>query len=128
MERDQLSGEGDILVPTGRVPQAGLEYLRSLRDVKYHEALFELIAKQYEFARLDEAREASLIQVLDRAVPPDKKSRPRRALIVVLTGVVLGLLSALWAFLRYGSELDGALRDRRERIEVLKSYLFGRPT
>lgn len=126
MERAQLAGDGDILVPADQVPQAGLEYLRSLREVKYQEALFELVAKQYEFARLDESREASLIQVLDRAIAPDSKSGPKRGLIVVLTGVVLGLLCAFWAFLRHGRELDGTLVQRRERMGLLKAHMFGK--
>jgi uncharacterized protein involved in exopolysaccharide biosynthesis len=74
---------GDIEVPAGRVPEEALEYERKLRDVKFHEAFFELLAKQYEAARIDEAKSAPVIQVVDRAIPPDKKSGPWRALIVL---------------------------------------------
>jgi uncharacterized protein involved in exopolysaccharide biosynthesis len=74
---------GDIEVPAGRVPAQALEYERKLRDVKYHEAFFELLSKQYEAARIDEAKSAPIIQVVDRAFPPDKKSGPPRTLIVL---------------------------------------------
>ncbi len=74
---------GDIEVPAGRVPAQALEYERKLRDVKFHEALFELLSKQFEAARIDEAKSAPLIQVVDRAIPPDKKSGPPRTLIVL---------------------------------------------
>ncbi len=87
-----LDADG-IQVPTGNVPEAGLQYLRKLREVKYAETLFELLAKQYEAARLDEARTAAVIQVLDPAIEPDRKSSPPRILIVVL-GSLLGFLSA----------------------------------
>jgi len=97
LEQSQPSKHGDILVSAGSVPEAGLEYVRRLRDVKYHETLFELLAKQLEVARLDEAREGTILQVVDRAVPPDRKSRPRRALIVILTTVMAGLLALLGA-------------------------------
>ncbi len=70
---------GDPMIPTSQVPNAGLEYLRSLRDLKYNEALFELISKQYEAARLDEAKEAPIMQVVDTAVPSERKSWPPRA-------------------------------------------------
>jgi tyrosine-protein kinase Etk/Wzc len=73
---------GRAEVPVGELPQAGLEYVRRLREVKYHEALFEGLSKQYEAARLDEAKAAPLIQVIDRAVTPEKKSWPPRAWIV----------------------------------------------
>jgi uncharacterized protein involved in exopolysaccharide biosynthesis len=75
------------------VPEAGLQYVRKLRDLKYAETIFELLAKQYEAARLDEARTAAVIQVLDPAVEPDRKSWPPRALIISLA-VLLGFLAS----------------------------------
>lgn len=74
---------GDVVVPAGRVPGEALEYERKLRDVKFHEAFFELLTKQYEAARIDEAKSAPLIQVVDRSIPPDKKSGPPRTLVVL---------------------------------------------
>jgi uncharacterized protein involved in exopolysaccharide biosynthesis len=72
-----------IGIPAGQLPAVGLEYARKLREVKYHETLFELLAKQYEAARIDEAKAAPVIQVVDRAIPPDKKSGPHRSWILV---------------------------------------------
>ena len=92
------AGMGDFLVSASKVPGVGLEYVRKLRDVKYHEALFELLAKQFELAKIDEAHDAAVIQVLDRAVATDKKSRPRRALIVLLAAAAAGFLGLLAAF------------------------------
>ncbi len=76
---------------TAQVPGLELEYIRRARDVKYHESLFEIIAKQYEAARLDEAKDAPL-QILDQPSVPDTKSGPPRTIIVAL-GLILGLLS-----------------------------------
>jgi uncharacterized protein involved in exopolysaccharide biosynthesis len=83
----------DPLMPSGRVPEMGTEYLRKLRQLKYNETLFELLSKQYELAKLDEARDAVVIQVIDRAVPPERKSGPHRALIVLLGTVIMLILS-----------------------------------
>ncbi len=83
---------------TAQVPELQLEYIRKFRDVKYHEALFDIIAKQYEAARLDEAHDSPL-QVLDRAVVPDTKSGPHRSIILALglvLGVILGVLRVLY--------------------------------
>jgi uncharacterized protein involved in exopolysaccharide biosynthesis len=92
-------GEGfDPIMPSGRVPAMGTEYLRKLRQLKYNETLYELLSKQYELAKLDEARDAVVIQVIDRAVPPERKSRPQTALIVLLAtgaGFVLAVFVAL---------------------------------
>jgi capsule polysaccharide export protein KpsE/RkpR len=91
---------GNALPATARVPALALEYIRKQREVKYREILFELIAKQYETARLDESREAPLLQIVDRAVIPDKKSGPPRTLILI-GSCLLGVLGGVsWVILR----------------------------
>jgi len=55
------------------------DYIARYREYKYQETLFELYARQFELARADESREGGLIQVVDAATPPDKKSKPKRA-------------------------------------------------
>lgn len=93
-------GQGsDPLMPSGRIPEMGTEYLRKLRQLKYNETLYELLAKQYELAKLEEARNAIVIQVIDRAVPPERKYRPRRALIVSMATVTGFILAVLMVFL-----------------------------
>ena len=87
-------------LPTSKVPELQLDYVRKEREVKYHELLFEMLAKQYEVARLDEARNAPLVQVLDPASYPDSKSSPPRKLIVV-GGFILGcMIGAAWVLVR----------------------------
>ena len=89
-------GEGfDPLMSSGRVPAMGTEYLRKLRQLKYNETLYELLAKQYELAKLDEAKDSVVIQVIDRAVPPERKSRPKRGAIIVVS-TILGFLFTAW--------------------------------
>jgi uncharacterized protein involved in exopolysaccharide biosynthesis len=80
-------------IPTSKVPQLQLEYVRKEREVKYHEALFEMLSRQYEAARLDEARDAPVLQVLDPASYPDTKSSPKRSYIM-LGGLLLGFVSS----------------------------------
>jgi tyrosine-protein kinase Etk/Wzc len=87
-------GSGDVQVATGRMAEAGLEYVRKLRDFKYHEAVFELLAKQAEAARLDEAKAGTVIQVLDPAVEPDKRSSPNRTAIIAI-GILVGLIAGV---------------------------------
>jgi uncharacterized protein involved in exopolysaccharide biosynthesis len=70
----------------------GSDYITKFRDFKYQETLFDLFARQYELARVDESREGTLIQVVDVAKPPEWKSRPKRALISVATLLLTALL------------------------------------
>jgi len=93
-------GEGDSdtsLVPNGKVPEAGIEYVRKLRDVKYYETIFDILARQFEMAKLDEAKQGALIQVVDTAIPPDRASFPRLGLFGLfglVGGLILGILAA----------------------------------
>jgi tyrosine-protein kinase Etk/Wzc len=87
-------------IPTSKVPELQLEYVRKEREVKYHEALFDMLSRQYEAARLDEARDSPLLQVLDAATYPDTKSWPKR-LYFLLGGLVLGFVgSSIWVIAR----------------------------
>jgi uncharacterized protein involved in exopolysaccharide biosynthesis len=87
---------GNVLMPTSQVPAASLEYIRGMRDVRYHETLFELMARQYEMARVDEAKEGQLIQVVDPALVPDMKSWPPRTLLVLLAFILGALVACFW--------------------------------
>jgi len=87
-----------VIVPKGRVPEASLEYDRKLRVVKYNETIFDILTQQYEAAKLDEAKQGALIQVVDSAIPPDRKSSPRLSLNVIGSTAVGFLLGILVAF------------------------------
>jgi len=120
-EADSDSG---LLVSKGRIPEAGMEYIRKLREVKYHETVTQLLARQFEMAQLDEAREGAVIQVADRATAPDKKSSPHRVILVTVAALVAFLLASTWCFV-----VDGVQRQMqqdpagRERIEALRAAL-----
>jgi uncharacterized protein involved in exopolysaccharide biosynthesis len=111
------------MIPKGLVPKAGMEYVRRLRDVKYYETIFEILARQFEVAKLDEAKEGAVIQVVDAAVPPDRRSFPQRALIVIgaaLAGIFLGVLTvvleASWQRLRSDPESSAKINQLRWNI------------
>jgi tyrosine-protein kinase Etk/Wzc len=123
LEKARISGDGDILLPTGKVPEAGLEYLRKFRDVKYNETIFELLAKQFEMAKIDEAKDAGVVQVVDKAIAPDRKSKPKRAIIVVISTLVGSFLAVLWAFVRESKERASQNPFFAERWSLLRRYL-----
>ena len=101
-----------------------MEYIRRLRDVKYNETIFEILARQFEIAKLDEAKQGALIQIVDPAIPPDKRSFPKRGLIVIgstALGLFFGILLAL---VQVGL---GCMKDdpnAAEKIAMLKRALY----
>ncbi len=122
------TGNGNLEVPTRQLPQAELEYLRRSRDLKYHEALYEFLSKQLEAARLDEAKEAVMIQVVDKAIPPERKSGPPRLLIVLGTAVVTFLLSCFVALLAEAWNRRQQDPNIRAKVAALKrTFRFPSP-
>jgi uncharacterized protein involved in exopolysaccharide biosynthesis len=110
------SSSGDFLMPKGSVPEAGRDYVRKLRDVKYNEAVFELLAKQLEIAKIDEARQGSVLQVVDKAIAPDKKSSPMRLLIVACCAGAGFVLAMFWVL--FSEALHLARKDSRQREQL----------
>lgn len=102
------SGGGDSIIPaTGNVPGIGIEYVRKLRELKTQEVIYEQLSKQYELAKINENKESSSVQVIDEAVPPINKSKPKRKQIVVLSTIVAFIVSIVVVFVQeYHSKLS----------------------
>lgn len=127
--QDQLAkltkGSGnveDLDIPSKRIPEAGLEYVRRYRDTKYYEAIYELIAKQYEAARLDEAREGAVVQVVDPGTVPDLKSSPERTLIVVIVFFSSLLVACGITIIRTSFERAAHDPEQQERVRLIRRY------
>ena len=107
--------EGNLEVPTRRVASASVEYLRVARDLRYHESLYDFLAHQLEAARIDEAKNAVVVQVVDKGVPPEKKSSPRRLLIVAITAVAAFLLVTFAILVR-----EAIRRKKQDPVEAAR--------
>jgi len=107
----------------GKLPAAGLEYIRKLREFKYRETLFEILARQYEAAKMDESKNASVVQVLDPAVEAEKPSSPVRPAFAAGGALVALLFAVVIVFVEV--TLQGWRRDprRRSKMQLLGMYL-----
>jgi uncharacterized protein involved in exopolysaccharide biosynthesis len=94
MDVDSDRSAGDLVAPPGKLTQGGLDYARALREVKYRETIQDLLTRQYEGARIDEARQGSQVQIIDSATIPDRPSSHYR-LWIALGALVLALPLAL---------------------------------
>jgi uncharacterized protein involved in exopolysaccharide biosynthesis len=105
---------GDRLRPAiTSVPTLALEYGRLARDLKVQETLYALLISQYEQAKLTEARDTPTVQVLDPAIPAERKSRPKILLNVLIAGILSLFVGLFWAFVR------GAMDRRKAEFSPL---------
>lgn len=105
MDANGQSAETPALdISVAKLPEAAIEYIRARRELKLQETLLESMIRQYELAKLDEAKEGQVLQQIDRAVPPDFRSFPPR-MLTVIGGLLAGLLiGSAWIIVRrYGA-------------------------
>jgi tyrosine-protein kinase Etk/Wzc len=108
------------------IPSAGLDYLSAQHEMLYRQTLFDLLIKQFDAARLDEAKDAAIIQVVEPAIPPDRKSAPKRSAIIMLftaAGVFMGCILALISWWRELLQLDP---EAARQFQDLRSALTGK--
>ena len=87
------------IITTSKVPEAGLEYARRLRDLKYAETISQLLAQQYQLAKVSESQNAPILQVLDIAIAPEQRTSPKRKQMVLMAIAASGVAMCLLVFL-----------------------------
>ncbi len=92
------------------------DYVSRYREFKYQETMFELFAKQFELAKVDESREGAVIQVLDVAQPPERKAKPKKALIAIIAALASGFAISLFVFVR--SAFNNAAKDESTKLKI----------
>jgi tyrosine-protein kinase Etk/Wzc len=96
--------------------QGSSDYVSRYREFKYQETLFELFAKQFELAKVDESREGAVIQVLDIAQPPERKAKPKKVIIAFIATLASGFVLLLFVFVR--SALKNATQDKATKLKI----------
>jgi len=124
LERSQQSVQpGGLQIPAGQLPEAALQYERQARELKYHETLFDLLTRQSEAAKLDEAKSVPILQIVDRPVPPDKKSGPSRKLLVLGFAVFGFLLAATWGLVELFLDRLRRVPEQAQKLDEIRSAL-----
>ena len=92
------------------------DYVSRYREFKYQETMFELFAKQFELAKVDESREGAVIQVLDVAQSPERKAKPKKALISISATLVSGFALIVFVFVR--NVFKNAAQDESTKLKI----------
>ncbi len=115
-------GEDDFLLPFSQVPSFALELARLARDLKVEEEIFEFLTQQYEQAKIQEKRDTPTVQVLDEAIPPTQKSKPKRTVLVGLAGLLSLFVGVFLAFgLEYMERVSSS--EESQKISRISSLL-----
>ena len=122
VQESQNPKTSDAMITTSKMPTLGLEYLRFYREAKFQEQLYQLYNKLVELAHLDEVKGAAVVNVVDRALPPEKRSNQR-----LMPAAMAGLSTFLvMVFLTFVMEYWQGVRLREEtanRLKLLDAYL-----
>lgn len=125
LERTNPNAQASSVIPsTSQLPEAGLEFLRRTRDLKYAETIHQLLAQQYQMAKVDEAQNAPILQVLDAAIPPQQRSSPKRTQMVLMAMVAAGFLMCLVAFMLEAKRQAETDPEQLEKMADLKESLW----
>ena len=119
-QKEESKEEKILDVPFSQVPTLSMELARLVREVRIQSAVFELLTNQYEQYKIQETRDTPTIQVLDKAIPPERRSKPRRAVLVGLAGILSLLTSVVFVFgLEYFKKSKQRNPEEFERIQAL---------
>ena len=83
--------------------------------------MFELFAKQFELAKVDESREGAVIQVLDIAQPPERKAKPKKAMIAIIAALASGFALLLFVFIRSALKSASQNQETQHRVSALQA-------
>jgi capsule polysaccharide export protein KpsE/RkpR len=123
LEQNQpQGGDAGIIVPTGTIPEKSMAFIRKFRDFKYHEALYEMLAKQFELAKLEEAKDYAALQVLDWPVVADRKSKPFRLVIISLSTFAMMIFIVIWVLVEHEHRQRMRSPEYAARIARLRSF------
>jgi tyrosine-protein kinase Etk/Wzc len=123
LEEKQEGAGPNVIIPTEQIPDLGTEYIRKIRDFKFNEMLYELLIKQYEAARLEEASDTINVDIISRATPGDRKAAPKILLVVLLLGALGFFILALVAFIVEFVETSSTKPEFRVRVNQIGTYL-----
>jgi tyrosine-protein kinase Etk/Wzc len=123
---DSKENAAGMDTPIGQLPGKAIDHVRALREVKFQESMLGSMLKQFEIAKLDEAKDAPALQQVDVAVAPDQKSKPHRAFIIgmaFLMGLILACAVVIWRRFHAWAQSDGPEKAQAMR-KLLQAWRF----
>ena len=112
-----LEEQRDYFIPFVDVPEVGLKLAELMREVKVRETVWQLLNQQYYTAKIQEARDTPTVQILDEAVPPERRTSPKRKLLVLVGSFLTFFFSIFWAFVL---EYIDRIKQKEEELKKIQ--------
>lgn len=113
----------DYFIPFSDVPEVAHRYADLIREVKVQETVWQLLNQQYYSAKIQEARDTPTVQVLDEAVPPEKRTSPKRTFLVIVATFLTFCFSVFGAFVMEYAERVKEHEEQYEKLRGIKNEL-----
>ncbi len=130
VDRHQQDAEDKLILSLNDASIHGATYLKLLRDITVQEFLYQFLVQQYEQARIAEVRRTPTMQAIDRAVPPTKRSWPKRGIMVVAAAAAAFVFAIAIALILDNYRAANAEPDhpQHKRLLALKDAVRRRKT
>jgi uncharacterized protein involved in exopolysaccharide biosynthesis len=83
------------LSPLSELPQQAKDYLRLERNIQIYASISQIILPLYEQAKYEEQKSIPVIQIIDPAIPPERKFFPPRTMVACCCAAAAFFISAL---------------------------------
>lgn len=103
-------------IPFSELPEVSLEYARLLRDVRVQSEIYKLLTQQYEQAKIMELKDTPTVQPLDKAGPPEKRSFPKRRIIVLIALLCSFIFSFIYAAVTQYFQSDAINSETNKKL------------
>jgi tyrosine-protein kinase Etk/Wzc len=115
IELDEINRKVD------QIPEAGISSIRLFRDVVVLQKILEYLVPLLEQAKVDENKDVPAMVVLDQAVPPEKKEKPKKAMIILYASISSFLMSCIYVLI--SEKLHCFKRDFPDRYALIQQKL-----
>ena len=121
MESSNSQLTPDYFIQIDKIPNLSMQYAQLMINVDIRRKVIEYLYPQYELAKIDELKDLPTFEVMDSPNLAGLRSKPKRALIVVLTTFAAFLIACILAFVK-----ESLFEDNKDRTAALIKALFGR--
>ncbi|KPK95973.1 hypothetical protein AMJ80_02600 [bacterium SM23_31] len=117
-----------FFLPFAESPRLEKEYVRLKREVEKQNAIYTILTEQVEQAKIQEARDTPTLLPLDEAVPPERRSKPRRTITVLIMSALAFIFAMVLTFsFEYINRVQSSSPAEQEKLQAIRRLISRKP-